>query len=443
MRGVAVAIIIFGSLPFILVRPWIGILMWSWIGYMNPHRLTWGFAYNYPFAMIVGVTTLAALVISREPKRLPWNGLMIMLVVFNVWVIFTSLFMLNPVAGWIEWEKVAKVQLMTFVTIMLMQDRKRLHALVWVIACSVGFFGVKGGLFTILTGGQYMVLGPPHSFMPGNTEIGLALSMTLPLFRYLQLNTESKWVRRGLGVAMALTGVAIVGTYSRGAFLAGGAMGFMLWAKSRKRALIGIGLILVVSTMYHFMPKQYFHKMDTIETYHKDRSALGRINAWWFAFHLANARPIVGGGFEAFTRPLFKKYAPEPDNYHDSHSIYFEMLGEHGYPGLMIFLTIGIMAWRYGSRTVRECRDRPDLKWASDMAAMVQVSLVAYAVGGAFLGLSYFDLAWHLVAIQILLQVLVQRHLAEAPTIGTEVAKVRAPIREFVRPPGVTADGGR
>ncbi len=439
MRGVAVAVIVFGSLPFILVRPWIGILMWAWIGLMNPHRLSWGFAYNYPFAMIIGVTTLVGWLISREPKHPPWNGLVIMLVVFNLWMVFTSFFMLNPVEGWHEWDKVVKVQLMTFVTMMLIQNRKRLHWLVWVIAGSVGFFGVKGGLFTIMTGGHYMVLGPPHSFMPGNTEIGLALSMTLPLFRYLQLSATNKWVRRGLGAAMALTGIAIIGTYSRGAFLAGGVMGVMLLAKSRKRALIGLGLLAVAATMYHFMPEKYFHKMDTIETYKQDRSALGRINAWWFAFHLANARPITGGGFETFTPELFKKYAPEPDNYHDSHSIYFEILGEHGYPGLAIFLTIGILAWRYGSWTVRQCRDRPDLKWAGDLAAMLQVSLAAYAVGGAFLGLAYFDLAWYLIALQVVTRVIVERTL----TVDGRAAEAKPRVaHEFVRRAGALADGG-
>lgn len=445
LRGILVTLIVFGSLPFILVRPWIGILMWSWIGYMNPHRLTWGFANHFPFAMVVGVVTLVAWAVSREPKHPPWNSLVAMLVVLNVWMIFTSLFMLNPEAGWHEWDKVVKVQLMTFVTMMLIQDRKRLHALIWVIALSVGFFGIKGGIFTILTGGRYMVLGPPHSFMPGNTEIGLALSMTLPLFRYLQLNSANKWVRRGLGLAMALIGIAIVGTYSRGAFLAGGVMGVMLLAKTRKKALIGLALLVVAGTMYHFMPEKYFHKMHTIETYQDNRSALGRINAWWFAFHLANARPIVGGGFETFTPQLFKKYAPEPNNYHDSHSIYFEMLGEHGYPGLLIFLTIGILAWRYGSWTMRSCRDRPDLKWAGDLAAMVQVSLAAYAVGGAFLGLSYFDLAWHLVAIQVLARVLVERALAqESPAQIADIGvEPRRPDREFVRRPGVVADGGQ
>lgn len=55
MRDILVTALILGSLPFILRRPYIGILVWAWVSYMNPHRLTWVFAYDLPFAQIVGV----------------------------------------------------------------------------------------------------------------------------------------------------------------------------------------------------------------------------------------------------------------------------------------------------------------------------------------------------------------------------------------------------
>ena len=42
--------IVFGSIPLILSRPFFGIIMWSWIAYMAPHRLTWGVAYDFPVA---------------------------------------------------------------------------------------------------------------------------------------------------------------------------------------------------------------------------------------------------------------------------------------------------------------------------------------------------------------------------------------------------------
>ena len=85
MRDVLVMLIVFGSLPLILARPYVGILMWSWLGYMNPHRLSFGFAYDFPFALCVGIVTLLGVLISREPKRLPMTGLTVLwLIPFGV-----------------------------------------------------------------------------------------------------------------------------------------------------------------------------------------------------------------------------------------------------------------------------------------------------------------------------------------------------------------------
>jgi len=48
MRDLFVTAVIFGLLPFIFKRPWVGILVWAWLSYMNPHRLAWGFALISP-----------------------------------------------------------------------------------------------------------------------------------------------------------------------------------------------------------------------------------------------------------------------------------------------------------------------------------------------------------------------------------------------------------
>ncbi|MEP7208896.1 MAG: DUF5935 domain-containing protein, partial [Casimicrobiaceae bacterium] len=73
MRDIVVTLIVFGSIPFILKRPYIGVLMWTWLGFMNPHRLCWGFAYSMPFAMIIAIATLMSLFMSKEPKKVPWT----------------------------------------------------------------------------------------------------------------------------------------------------------------------------------------------------------------------------------------------------------------------------------------------------------------------------------------------------------------------------------
>jgi len=398
-----------------LKRPYVGVLMWAWLAYMNPHRFTWGFAYSLHFSLIVGVTTVIGFLLSKEPKRFPWTLVTGIWLLFILWMNITTLFALVPDQAWPEWERAMKIQFMTFVTMLLIQHRNRLHALIWMIVISLGFFGVKGGIFVLLTGGQYMVLGPPDSFFEGNTGMGLVLIMIMPLMRYLQLQTENVWVRRGLGISMILTTIAIVGSYSRGSLLGGAAMSLFLWLKSPRKLISGVIIILVSVLLLAYMPTRWGEKMETIRTYKEDDSSMGRINAWWFAYNLARNRPFTGGGFNTFEPNLFWDYAPNPDDFHDAHSIYFEVLGEHGFPGLGLFLALGILAWRTGTWIIRTVKSKPELAWASNLAAMIQASLVGYAAGGAFLGLAYFDLYYHLLAMLVLTRLLVERALEEEP----------------------------
>jgi probable O-glycosylation ligase (exosortase A-associated) len=300
---------------------------------------------------------------------------------------------------------------------MLITDRKQLEALIWVIAISLGFYGIKGGIWTIGVGGAEHVLGPEGSFIAGNTEIGLALIMVLPLMRGLQLNSQRKLVRWGLSAAMLLTGLAILGTASRGAFVGGAAMAVMLWLKSRKKAVLLIVLLAAIPLFLSLMTEKWYQKMETIGTYEQDSSAMGRIRAWEFSTRMAIERPLTGGGFESYTPDNYLRFAPDLNAINergfvaDAHSIYFQVLGHHGFIGLALFLVLLGTVWRTASGVIRQTRSRPDLKWAHDTAAMTQVSLFGFMVAGAFLGLAYFDLTYTLIAVIVITKTLVETEL--------------------------------
>jgi probable O-glycosylation ligase (exosortase A-associated) len=204
--------------------------LWAWVSYMNPHRLTWGIAYEFPVAAVVGATLLAGVVFTREPRRIPLTPLTAVWILFVLWMCLTTVVALTPEAAHEQLSKVLKFQLIAFITLMLLTTRERLYALIWIIVLSLGFYGIKGGLFALLTGGNYKIWGPEGSFIAGNNEVGLALVMTLPLMR-----SQRPWVRRALLVAMLLTALTILATYSRGAFLAGGSMAMVLMLKSGRK----------------------------------------------------------------------------------------------------------------------------------------------------------------------------------------------------------------
>jgi len=431
MRDLFVTGLIFSLIPFIFKRPWLGVLLWSWLGYMNPHRLAWGFAYDFPFAMIVGVVTIVSFMASKEPKVMPWTRETITLLIFVGWMLFTTFFAFYPDLAWAQWDKVWKIQLMIFLTALIITDRHKLHWLVWVIALSFGFYGIKGGIFTIVNGGAYRVQGPTGTFIGGNNEMALALVMTIPLIRYLHLQETRKWLRTGLSGAMVLTGVAAIGSQSRGGLVAMVAMGLFLWLKSRNKFITAIYMAVSIGIIASVMPQEWYDRMNTINTYQEDQSAQGRINAWHTAFNLAKDR-ITGGGYELWNAQVFRQYAPDPFNVRDVHSIYFEIMGEQGFIGFGLFMLLGIFAWLRASHVIRQCKNDIDKKWAADLAAMVQVSLIGYAAGGAFLGLGYFDLPYHLMIILILAAKFSGVLEKQPGSAGIAISQPR-PVRQFNR----------
>ena len=422
LRDLVVTAVIFWLLPFCLARPWIGILTWSWLGYMNPHRLTWGFAYSTPFGMMVMGTTLVGLPFSRDVKAPPRALEVYLLTALWGWFLLTTIFAYYPHDAWEQFSKVSRILFGTYLSLMLLQEERKLKALIWVIAMSIGFFGLKGGIWAFMTGGQNQVLGPPDSFISGNTEIGLALIMVIPLLFYLRRQETRVWLRRLLLAMALLSMVATLITHSRGALVGLLVILPLLFLKSRAKLLILPLLIAAGLIGPSLMPSNWTEKMETIESYEQDISANQRLTSWWVAYQLAKDSPILGGGFKTFSMEIYQTYIPDyiyADRQHDAHSIYFQVLAEHGFVGLALFL--GLIASTFVSLRyiVHVTRNRPDQQWINDCAKMVEVSLAGYAVSGAFLSMSYFDLFYHLVAITVLLKVFVARAPAEAPVPPT------------------------
>ncbi|MGK5023187.1 putative O-glycosylation ligase, exosortase A system-associated [Janthinobacterium sp. RB2R34] len=425
MRDILITLIVFGSLPFIFKVPATGALMWVWVSVMNPHTQGWGFATQLPFAMIIAVATMFSMLLSRTPKRLPMTPVSALLLLFVLWMNVTTPFALLPEPSWVQWNKVMKIMLMSFVVMMLIRSRTDIIRLVWVLVGSIGFYGVKGGIFTIRSGGTERVWGPEATFIGDNNALALALIITIPLMYYLQQNSGKRWIRHGLTGAMVLSALAALGSYSRGGLLAIAAMCLFMWIKSGKKVALGALLCLLGPLLLAFMPERWTARMDTINTFQEDSSAQGRLNAWQMAYNLARDR-FPGGGFEVSDAGIFARYAPDPQDVHAAHSIYFQALGEHGFAGLAIYLALGWATWRTAVAIIRLSRGKPELAWALGLATMCQASMVGFAVGGAFLSLLYFDMPYYLMAALIATRILVEQHVQAQRTVPLRKAPAQA-----------------
>jgi putative inorganic carbon (HCO3(-)) transporter len=401
MRDIVITLIVFASLPYIFKRPYFGAIMWIWISVMNPHSQGWGFAQTFPFAAIVAGTMLLAMLAKPKELRFPDSPAVKVFLMFVAWMCITTVFSINLDENWPALKKVLKIMGMTLAVWMVVRTRQEIEGVIWAVAVSLGFYGVKGGIFTIQTGGQFRVWGPLGTFIDGNNEIALALIMAVPLMLYLLRLIHKKWQRNAVIASAGLCALASLGSYSRGAAVALASMLCVLWLKSQRKVLLGTIMVMLVPLALLFMPDQWHKRIDTIENYEEDGSAMGRINAWKMAINLAADRPLVGGGFNIYDAFVFHKYAPVPDDIHAAHSIYFQVLGEHGYVGLLLYLLLYLLVWRDGSWVLRNARGVESLEWATALVRMIQVSLMGFMVGGAFLSLAYFDVPYYLMVAMV------------------------------------------
>jgi probable O-glycosylation ligase (exosortase A-associated) len=427
IRSLILGLVFVALISYSFTRAWLGLLVWSWFSYMNPHRFAYGFAYNFQWVAVAAAVTFLAWFTSKENKRFPWTTETYLQVLLCFWITFTTFFG-ESLLAWDYWNRAIKVQVMIFMTLWIMRTKFRLEALVWVIAGSIGFFGLKGAIWAILTRGHGRVQGPEQSFIYGNNELALAMVMVIPLMRYVYLQSSNKLVKQGMVVLQICTVLSVLATYSRAGLLALGAVGVLIWMKGRNKIAFAVVALIVMIPMLKFMPSEWGDRMRSLQTTDEselDDSAKGRINSWRFAVNLAMHRPITGGGFRVFMTPLFFQYAPDPTNRHDAHSIYFETLGEHGFPGLAIFLGLGLSTWWTGRKIVRRARKIPDMAWMVDMVSMAQIGLAGFAVGGAFAGLAFFDLPYDLMAIVVVCKFILndyEKELARAEWERTRAA---------------------
>jgi putative inorganic carbon (hco3(-)) transporter len=412
MRDLLLVASLLYLVPVAIVRPWVGVLGWFWVSYFVPHSLTWGFGRRLPVAALIGGATLLGFVFSRDRKSLPGTSSVILMLAFAVHMTITSALAFNPELSWIKWNWVAKGFLMTFVTLCLFQDAAKLRSLYMVPAICLGLYGLKSVLYVIRTAGGSRVSGPEFSFFADNNEFGLAVCMAMPLMLYLSRDEKRPWVKRLLRVLFMASIVAVLFTYSRGAFLGLTTLLTVLIWRSPWRLRFATAVVAVALVAVPLAPQALkdriasIREQESAET--RDGSVAGRIQAWTTAWHIATAHPFAGEGFRAlWNQEMWDEYYGY--NYfavRDVHSLYFEVLSEHGFVGLGLYLAIMASALVTLAGVRRKWKGHPEYGYLSRYAEMNQLALYPYLIAGAFLSFAYFDLYFLLVATSALLKVL-------------------------------------
>lgn len=432
MRDLMFAMMMLVAIPLAIARPFNAYLFWAWTAVVVPTSYFYGFMAGARLNFFFAILTLLLIALGRVPwksyqaNRVTWLYLLFLL---HATLVFLFAYPGNPFNGE-YYELIVKSLLFSLVMPFFVRERVHMHALIIVIVLGFGLHGVLNGLKTLASAGGHNVIGPAGTMIADRNHLSTALALTLPLLFYLFQQSSHRLIRLGFLGGFVLVALAIVGSGSRGGFIALAVVSGWLVITSRKRwsalALLAVMAVLFVT----FAPAEWFSRLSTIETAAEDESFMGRVIAWQVSSAIALGNPVFGGGFHAVqVQAVWNEFLrapsllgflnlPIPDfNAKAAHSIYFEIMGDMGFVGLFIFLGILFHAIRTRYVIKRQLRNMgPQWLWARDMADMLMLGIIAYMAGGAAVSLGYFEVIYMVVMLMEMLRLHVARAVAtQAP----------------------------
>ena len=379
---------------FALKKAWYGVISLAVFSYLNPHAYAWGVVRTLPLYQILFLVVCFTTLITADKQKLPkdWR----IPAFFLLWTYFlftTSQAYLQDIA-WDRFWFVSKIYLPFIFTLILINTREKLFYLIITIACSIGIVATKGGIFAILSGFSYRVYGPPHTQFYENNAFAIAVLISIPLFVLWYRETEKKLIKNGIMLVIPLCYMCALSSWSRGALLTMGVTTIVLLWHSRRKYLIIPILIRGSYFMIQNLPDEWFGRMYTLETYEQDESAMGRIKVWIDGWNHTLHRPFTGTGFEGWQVVTNR----------DWHNSSIEMFSEHGFVAFGIWFSMILGTLISLSRLPKMARGIPEMKWVANYCYMLRASLIAYLVGTSFLGLSYWDILYHMIFIAVLVK---------------------------------------
>lgn len=418
---------------FCIRRPFIGIAMWLWVAMFYPKGWVFGFAGGIRYNLLIaGVTMLGYFLMSDKPKT-RWDLTSWLILIFLCWTCLTSATTLSiPALVWADWIEFLKICMLYFFAIAIIRTDNHINTVVWAIALSIGSYACIEGLKYILSGGGHILEGMPGHILGDRNDLAVGINMTIPLVAYLLFITQHKLVRLALMATILLCILSVLGSNSRGGFIGLAVIGLYFWFQSKQKLMYSLLLGAIIVVGLNFMPEEWYQRMSTIDNAKDDLSFLGRVMAWKQAVAIASDN-FTGGGFKAGQfQPVWDYYDPRFHYNHiidtshivfpqakAAHSIYFQVLGDHGYVGFILFMSICGLTFLRARRLRRQLYRQDKQHPMAYLSAMVLVALVSYLVSGAAVSLAYFDLLYIIIALVYVIEFKVVK-----PTPGQALAGI-------------------
>lgn len=422
-------------------RPFLFTLVYAYIDICAPQRLSYFLLNSIPLSLIVFALAVLGFLVSDDKKNVRVSPRWALLVLLLFYCGYTTITAVEPVAALEKWSWVWKALVFAAFLPLTLTTRLRIEALVLTMVLCVSALIVTGGIKTMAGGGGYgllVLLIDDNSGLFEGSIISCVAITVIPLILWLAKHGtifKPEWKVSLYATALVFACLLIpIGTQARTGIVCIAVLGILMLRYTKRRVLYLCSIALLGAITIPFLPQSFTERADTIKDYKADESAATRIAVWQWTWEFAKKHPI-GGGFNSYMqnrirydiKPTAEGEALADDLTDDGpkeiidearafHSSYFEMLGEQGYPGLVIWLIIhlgGIWRMEVISRLYRK-RNNPDESWVAPLATALQNGQIVYLVGALFVGIAFQPFIYMLLALQISLDTYLARRRKEA-----------------------------
>ena len=421
-------------------RPFLFTLIYAYIDIVSPQRLSYFLLNSIPLSLVMFALAFLGFLVSDDKKDVRVAPRWVLLLVLLAYCGYTTTVAAEPVAALEKWNWVWKALVFAAFLPLTLHKKLRIEALVLTMVLCASALIVTGGIKTATGGGGYgalVVLIDDNSGLFEGSIISCVAITIIPLILWLAKHGtifRPSWMVRGYAAALIFACLLIpVGTQARTGIVCIAVLGILLLRHARYRMLYLGAVALVGLAAMPFLPSTFTQRADTIKDYKADESASTRIAVWAWTWEYVKEHPM-GGGFDVYRQnrirydiaqkadsdevisvdmPAVKEVVDEGRAFHSS---YFEMLGEQGFPGLIIWLMIqlgGVWRMEVLQRLYRK-RNREDEGWVAPLANALQNAQIIYLVGSLFVGIAFQAFFFMLIALQIGLDTYLARRRKEA-----------------------------
>ncbi|WP_114952407.1 putative O-glycosylation ligase, exosortase A system-associated [Sphingosinicella terrae] len=423
MRDLAFVGFLAALLALGLKRPFLFVLAYLYVDIVSPQRLSYFLLNSIPISMIMAALALGTWFFMDRKKDFsiaPRQWMMLMLLGYCA---LTTFHADMPVEALTKWDWAWKALAFAIFLPLTLHSKLRVEAALLFMTLSAGLIIIVGGIKTALSGGGYGVLNlmvdNNSGLYEGSIISTFAIALIPIILWFARFGTifppdwRVKTFCAGLVFACLLMPV---GTQARTGLVCIAVLAVLMLRDVKRRILYMAGAGLLGLAAIPFLPQSFTDRMGTIQGYQADQSANTRLAVWGWTLEYVQTRPF-GGGFEAYLQNRIQvrtvdeqamgevqmvSARTEADEGRAWHSAYFEMLGEQGYPGLLLFLIIhggGLMRMEMLRRRYRDREG--DMAWVAPLATALQHFQIVYLIGSLFVATAFQPFIWMAVAVQI------------------------------------------